>query len=190
MIKLEKVTFAYADKTVLKDLSFTIERSDRLALMGPSGCGKTTLLRLIMGLEKPQSGTVSGRKHPTAAVFQEDRLLPHLTILENAALAGEDRANAARILAALGLGEELEHKPAALSGGMRRRVAIARALCTPSDLLILDEPFNGLDDTTKKQTAEVILKEWKGAILAVTHLPEEAALLGAKIIKMNIENAV
>ncbi len=184
MIKLQNITFAYTDKTVLKDFSFTLGKADRLALMGPSGCGKTTLLRLIMGLEKPQSGAITGRKRPVAAVFQEDRLLPHLTVLENAALAGGDLENAARILAALGLGEELQSKPESLSGGMRRRVAIARALCTPSSLLILDEPFNGLDDTTKKHTAQIILQEWKGAILAVTHLPEEAALLEAKIIKM------
>lgn len=184
MIKLEKINFSYEGKTVLKDFSFTVREKDRLALMGPSGCGKTTLLRLIMGLEKPQSGAISGRKRPVAAVFQEDRLLPHLSILENAALASEDLKNAARILTALGLGEELENKPAALSGGMRRRVAIARALCTPASLLILDEPFNGLDDATKKHTAKIILEEWNGAILAVTHLPEEAELLGAKIIKM------
>lgn len=184
MIKLDNITFAYEEKTVLKDFSFTLEKADRVALMGPSGCGKTTLLRLIMELEKPQSGAVFGLPRPIAAVFQEDRLLAHLNILENVALAGQNKENAARILTALGLGEELENKPSALSGGMRRRVAIARALCTPSALLILDEPFNGLDDATKKQTAQIILQEWKGAILAVTHLPEEAELLGAKIFKM------
>ena len=184
MIEFKNVSFAYPDKEVLKDFSFTIGDTDRIALMGPSGCGKTTLLRLVMGLEKPQRGRISGRRRPTAAVFQEDRLLPHLSALGNAALAGEDQEEAARILTALSLGEELENKPEALSGGMRRRVAIARALCTPSPLLILDEPFNGLDDATKKQTAQVILQEWEGAILAVTHLPEEAELLGAKIIKM------
>lgn len=184
MIQLKHISFSYPEKEVLKDFSFTLDNAEHLALMGPSGCGKTTLLRLIMGLETAQSGETEGLPHPVAAVFQEDRLLAHLTVLENACLAGEDPQKAAKILTALGLGEELQSKPAALSGGMRRRVAIARALCTDSPLLILDEAFNGLDEETKKQTAQVILQEWQGAILAVTHLPEEAALLDAKIHQM------
>ncbi len=185
MIELKNVSFSYGDKEVLNRFSLSIPPQGRIALMGPSGCGKTTLLRLIMGLEKPQAGKILNRPHPVAAVFQEDRLLRHLTVLENTALAGGDNAKATRILEALGLGEELQSKPTALSGGMRRRVAIARALCTPSRLLILDEPFNGLDEQTKAHTAKVILQEWQGAILAVTHLQEEAELLGAKIHKMS-----
>ncbi len=190
MIELRNVSFSYGDKEVLNRFSLTIPPQARIALMGPSGCGKTTLLRLIMGLEKPQEGQILNRPHPVAAVFQEDRLLKHLTVLENTALAGGDPAKAAEILSELGLGDELESSPASLSGGMRRRVAIARALCTPSCLLILDEPFNGLDEQTKAHTAKVILKHWQGAILAVTHLPEEAELLEAKINKINQQNAV
>lgn len=184
MIHIQNISFGYPEKPIFKNFSFTLGKDQRIALMGQSGCGKTTLLRLIMGLEKPQKGKMTGLPRPIAAVFQEDRLLPHLTVLENAAIAGQDLPKAANVLRALGLGAELQNKPDALSGGMRRRVAIARALCTDSPLLILDEPFNGLDDATKKQTAQVILQEWKGAILAVTHLPEEAALLEAKIYKM------
>ena len=183
MIELKNISFSYPDKEIFKNFSFRLAKGEHLALMGASGCGKTTLLRLIMGLEVPQEGAAGGLPKPIAAVFQEDRLLEHLSVLENAALAGEDLQKAARILTALGLGEELQSKPKALSGGMRRRVSIARALCTDSTLLILDEAFNGLDDATKKQTAQVILDEWKGAILAVTHLPEEAALLEAKILQ-------
>ena len=184
MIELKNISFSYPDKEIFNDFSFTLADGERIALMGPSGCGKTTLLRLIMGLEKPQKGVATGLPKPIAAVFQEDRLLEHLSVLENAALASEDRQKAAKILTALGLGEELKSKPSSLSGGMRRRVAIARALCTDSSLLILDEAFNGLDEETKKHTAQVILEEWSGSILAVTHLPEEAALLGAKILQM------
>ena len=184
MIELNNIFFSYPDKEIFNNFSFNLADGEHLALMGPSGCGKTTLLRLIMGLEIPQKGVVNGLPKPIAAVFQEDRLLEHLSVLENAALAGEDEPKAARILTALGLGEELKSKPSSLSGGMRRRVAIARALCTNSSLLILDEAFNGLDEETKKHTARVILEEWSGAILAVTHLPEEAALLGAKILQM------
>lgn len=181
MIKLEHIHFAYGEKKVFEDFSLLVE--GRIALMGPSGCGKTTLLRLLTGLEKPQKGAVTVAC-PAAMVFQEDRLLAHKTVLQNAALAG-DPAYAKKLLTALGLGSELHRYPAALSGGMRRRVSIARALATKAPLLVLDEPFNGLDDATKRLTAALILREWQGPILAVTHLEEEAALLDARIIRLS-----
>lgn len=184
MIQLKNIAFSYGEKEVLKDFSLTVAPGEHLALMGPSGCGKTTLLRLVMGLEKPSKGAIENQPFPVAAVFQEDRLLAHKTILQNAALADGDTAKAAAILEQLGLGVNLHQYPKELSGGMNRRVAIARALCTPSSLLILDEPFNGLDDETKQQTAALILSQWKGAILMVTHLKEEAQLLNATILQM------
>ncbi len=184
MIQLKNIAFSYGEKEVFKDFSLTIAPQEHLALMGPSGCGKTTLLRLLMGLEKPQAGTIEHTPRPIAAVFQEDRLLTHKTILENAALADGNTEKAAMILEKLGLGSNLHQYPKELSGGMNRRVAIARALCTPSSLLILDEPFNGLDDETKKQTAALILAQWQGAILMVTHLKEEAELLSAAILPL------
>lgn len=183
MIALRNVDFSYPDKEILTNFTLELPEQGCVALMGPSGCGKTTILRLVMGLEKPRKGIVENAPYPVAAVFQEDRLLAHKTVLENAALAG-DPAVATRLLTALGLGQELNSDPASLSGGMRRRVAIARALATPAPLLVLDEPFNGLDDATKRLSAALILQEWKGPILAVTHLAEEAALLEAKIVKL------
>ncbi len=184
MIALEHIYFSYTDQPVLTDFSLQLPEQGRIALMGPSGCGKTTVLRLVMGLEKPQRGKVLNRPFPVAAVFQEDRLLAHKTVLENAALAGEPQ-QAAALLEALGLGDELHSLPASLSGGMRRRVAIARALATKAPLLVLDEPFNGLDDDTKRLTAALILKHWKGPILMVTHLAEEAHLLQAEILHLS-----
>lgn len=183
MIEFKNVSFSYPEKEVLRNFNLSIPPKARLALMGPSGCGKTTLLRLLMGLEKPTAGTITKAPKPVAAVFQEDRLLAHKTVLQNAALAG-DSEKAIYLLKKLGLGEELNSYPDALSGGMRRRVAIARALCTPAPILVLDEPFNGLDDQTKRLTAALILQEWHGPILAVTHLEEEAQLLNAEIIKL------
>ncbi|MBQ8600111.1 MAG: ABC transporter ATP-binding protein [Clostridia bacterium] len=185
MIEFKNIFFSYGETEVLKDFSLRLPPQGHLALMGPSGCGKTTLLRLLMGLEKPAAGRIENAPYPVAAVFQEDRLLSHKTILENAALADGDTEKAATILEKLGLGVNLHQYPKELSGGMNRRVAIARALCTPSSLLVLDEPFNGLDDETKKQTAALILEEWQGAILMVTHLKEEAELLQAEIRPMN-----
>ncbi len=187
MIQLDRVSFSYGDTVVLKDFSLTIKEGQHLALMGPSGCGKTTVLRLIMGLEKPQKGAVLQASLPIAAVFQEDRLLSHKTVLQNTALATKNEEKATKLLTSLGLGVNLHQYPEELSGGMRRRVAIARALCTPSSLLILDEPFNGLDDDTKRLTADLILKEWTGAILMVTHLKEEAELLQAQILPLSSE---
>ena len=184
MINIQNLSFSYGEKEVLKDFSLHLPSQGRLALMGPSGCGKTTVLRLLMGLEKAEKGKIEGAPYPIAAVFQEDRLLSHKTILENAALADGNTEKAAAVLEKLGLGVNLHRYPRELSGGMNRRVAIARALCTPSSLLILDEPFNGLDDETKKQTARLILEEWQGAILMVTHLKEEAELLNAEIVPL------
>lgn len=184
MIKLDHISFSYGEQEVLKDFSFTLPPRKRIALMGPSGCGKTTLLRLVLGLETPQSGSVTAPSYPIATVFQEDRLLEHKTVLENAAFAVGNTKKAVLILEKLGLGVNLHQYPKELSGGMRRRVAIARALCTPSELLILDEAFNGLDEDTKKETARLISEEWQGAILMVTHLKEEADLLDAEIFPL------
>lgn len=184
MLKLQNISFSYGDHPIFKDFSFSLKKGERLALMGPSGCGKTTLLRLVLGLEKATSGEISAPSYPIATVFQEDRLLCHKTVLENASLADGNVEKAASILEKLGLGVNLHSYPKELSGGMRRRVAIARALCAPSELLILDEAFNGLDEQTKKETARLILEEWNGAILMVTHLKEEAELLGASIINL------
>ncbi len=189
MIEFKNVSFSYPDKKVLADFSFQLAKGDRLALMGPSGCGKTTILRLLMNLEQPQGGSIEGRRLPIAAVFQENRLLRHKTALENAALVGSPE-KAQDILSRLGLMESLHQYPAALSGGMQRRVAIARALCVDSELLILDEPFNGLDEESKKQAAALISEVWQGSILMVTHLPEEAALLQAKILQIPLIESV
>ena len=184
MIGFEKVSFSYPEREVIRDFSLVIPPGARIALMGPSGCGKTTLLRLLMGLERPAAGKITDPPRPEAAVFQEDRLLSHKTVLQNAAFAAHREKEAAALLGRLGLCDVLAEYPAALSGGMKRRVAIVRALCTPAPLLALDEPFNGLDGQAKRQTAALILSEWTGAILLVTHLEEEAALLGAQIVPL------
>lgn len=180
MIEFKNVGFAYSDKTVITDFNLKIAPGDRVCLFGESGKGKTTLLRLIAGLEIPTSGEITGiRDKKISVVFQEDRLLPWLSVLDNAALAGS-RERAVEILTALGLGDCLDMRPEQLSGGMRRRVAVARALCADYDLLLLDEPFNGLDEELIKTTAALIVEYLENRTLVlVTHIEGHLELLGA-----------
>lgn len=185
MLKFEQVTFAYGRKRIFENFSLEIPDGARLAFMGASGSGKSTLLRLASGLLSPQSGRVSGISDGVAYVFQESRLVPQLTALENVLLVGAEDAPARRLLEELGLGSDLHTLPAELSGGMARRVALARALAFDSPLLVLDEAFSGLDEATREAAAATVLRHAEGrTILAATHSEEEAALLGAKIIRL------
>lgn len=183
MIKFERVTFSYGEKQVLKDFSLEIKKGEHLCFFGESGKGKTTLLRLICGLEKPNSGEILGTDEKRfSVVFQEDRLLKNLNVSENVALAGS-RQKGDELLKKLGLSDYLDKKISDLSGGMRRRVAIARALCSDFDVLLLDEAFNGLDEDRIKDTAALILEETKGkTVIMITHSLTHAQLLNATVI--------
>lgn len=189
MVTLNGVTFTYGEeKRVLRDFNLSIPEGGRVCLMGVSGEGKTTVLRLVLGLERPARGTVSLPENTRfAAVFQEDRLLPWLTALENAALfSGAETAQA--MLEALGLGDDLHTRPAALSGGMKRRVALARALCAPFDVLVLDEPLTGLDGETKARCLAAIDRAAQGkTLLLATHDKGEAAALDAEILELKTQ---
>ena len=177
---------SYGDHLVI-DLPYLTLPIGITCLGGPSGCGKTTLARLLSGLEAPDGGQIEGRiGHPTV-LFQETRLLPALSAHHNVACVSKDRdalTTAADLLRALGFEkEDLRKKPSALSGGMRQRVAIARALLFAKErggnLVILDEPFRGLDPERKVQTAVLLQTMLQDkAVLVITHEAEEAALLG------------
>ena len=178
MIELRDITVRFGSHTVLERFHADIPLEGVTAVTGPSGSGKTTLLRLLLGLQRPDAGTIRGLTGlRVAPVFQEDRLLPWRTALENAALTG-DRDAAADYLRRLGLSDALHVKPAALSGGMRRRVAMARALNYRGDLLLLDEPFTGLDEEARRKAAGVLLDTGLPMVV-VTHDPEKLTLLGA-----------
>lgn len=185
MIDLNNVSFAYKEKPVFENFSLRLENGSKTCFFAESGKGKTTLLRIITGLEKPQSGTVDTYGEVFSAVFQENRLLPFKTVLNNITLIGAARDTALYHLTALGLGNAASKYPSELSGGMLRRAALARALSAEYTALILDEPFSGLDSGNIKTAAEHILKSaGDRTVIAVTHSEYEAEALGAKIIRI------
>lgn len=185
MIKLKNVSFSYKNKKIFENFNFSIEKGERICLFAPSGHGKTTLLRIILGLEKINKGELQIEENTKFSVcFQEDRLLPHKTVQENVALFGE-ADKALKLLCGLGLENALDLYPAALSGGMARRVSIARALIKDFDVLILDEPFTGLDRENTEAAANFILQNSKDkTILLITHSKFEAGLLNSNIVEI------
>lgn len=180
-IVISGLSKAFGEKQVLENFSCTLPAPGLTALMGPSGVGKTTLFRILLGLEKPDSGVIFGMEGKAlSVVFQEDRLFPDLTVLQNAEVAG---TNGEAWLTRLGLQSELSAYPQSLSGGMRRRVSIARAICRNGDVFLLDEPFQGLDKERKRDVMEIFrqLKKEK-PVLLITHDPEEADFLADQVL--------
>ena len=148
MLELTEVSFSYPGRPVLENFSLSIPLSGITALRGPAGCGKTTLLRLLAGLERPQAGQISAPAGGgTAILFQENRLLPWRTVGQHITdvLPRQRRGEGPRWLKLVELAEEAELFPSALSGGMGRRLALARCLAVGGSLLLLDEPFAGVD---------------------------------------------
>ena len=168
-ISLQNVVFSYSDKEIFNNISLEFENGVFYSISAPSGMGKTTLFRLISGLEKPKSGRIIVQG-PLAYMFQEDRLFPNLTVIENARLAECGILSVEQILDELGLSDELNSYPDELSGGMRRRVALARTLLAPSDNIILDEPFTGLDDIAREKAIGLIKRVCSDkTLLLATH---------------------
>lgn len=185
-IVVQNLHKAFAGRPVLRGLS--LQADGPLVIMGPSGCGKTTLLRILMGLETTDCGTVSG-VGVLAAVFQENRLCPQLTAAANIVLTGRGvtlpRAQAA--LCELGFTRADLALPAArLSGGQKRRAALLRALlCADATTLLLDEPFTGMDAELVASAAAAIRRLAAGRdTLLVTHDQNAAALLGWQVLEL------
>lgn len=177
LISIKNLSKSFDGHSVLANFSAEIPLHGVTVLRGVSGVGKTTLFRLLLGLDKPDTGEIIGMsgKKP-AVVFQEDRLLPWATALDNAAV-GSDEARAKAALTQLGLSENMGQLPRELSGGMKRRVAIARALAFGGDILFIDEPFTGLDEENKRVAADALLSAHV-PILVITHEDAEAELFG------------
>jgi len=186
MVSLKNVTLSFGDKLILDSFSAELPMGGICCFSGPSGCGKTTLFRLISGLIKPQSGEISSDYKKLSFMFHQDRLLPWLSALKNveAVLPSGNRDKAGLLLQEFGLGGELHARPSELSGGMRRRVALARALAYGGDLLLLDEPFKGLEPALIRRLSAFIQKEC-GTVYVITHSENEAELLGGRIVRLN-----
>ncbi len=186
MIVCENIKKSFGEKTVIDGFTHTFAEGSRCCIMGPSGCGKTTLARILLGTLAPDGGTVAGTPAKKAAVFQEDRLFERFTAYGNIAAVckGKSKAEILSLLALLGLDRHAALRPVReLSGGMRRRVAIARALAIDAPLVIMDEPFSGLDTDNHSAAAKVILEYTAGStLIVVTHDTEDAALLDAETI--------
>lgn len=188
-IVLGNVTKRYDGHTVLAGVGLTLEPGTVTALTGPNGVGKTTLARLLLGLEAPDAGSITGLEGVRrAAVFQEDRLCAHLDAVANVALVleRERRGSARDELLRVGLNAVDLAKPvSALSGGQRRRVAIARALAVSAPFVVLDEPFTGLDADTKPAVIEYVRERLSGrTAVLITHDPAEASALGARVVTL------
>ena len=188
MLTIEHLTKQFGEKTLFRDLCLTVDGP--AVLWAPSGWGKTTLLRILMGLDTPTAGRVRGVGR-AAAVFQEDRLCPQLTALQNVTLVlpGSEKQYKEQIemdFQQLGMDTAALALPAArLSGGQKRRTALLRALWAPSDTLLLDEPFTGMDPDTLAAAA-ALLRTRCGTepVLLATHDREAIRLLGWPVIEL------
>ena len=209
ILAFEHVSHAFGDLRAVDDFGLSIEAGEIVCLVGPSGCGKTTVLRLAAGLEPLQDGriSISGRVAADAArridlapedrgiglVFQDYALFPHLSVSGNIGfglrrLSGDARRQRVRgLLDQLNMARHADSYPHMLSGGQQQRIALARALAPDPKILLLDEPFSGLDATLRGQIRDQtlhLLKSRQAATLLVTHDPEEAMALGDRIALM------
>ncbi|MGH7072947.1 MAG: ABC transporter ATP-binding protein [Stellaceae bacterium] len=200
---VDNISHDYAETEVLRDITFTVNDGEIVAIIGPSGCGKSTLLRFIGGLERPKAGRVllagappPGSLNPLTYIFQDFALLPWRTVEGNVSLVLEDHGIKGRVaraiiddvLARTKLSEFRKALPRQLSGGMKQRVAIARALSVRPAVMLMDEPLSALDAQTRELLMDDLIELWsreRFSACYVTHNLAEAVRLGHKIIVLS-----
>ena len=194
-IVINSLSKKYGEKEVIKNFSARIKDGSVLSVMAPSGGGKTTLLRILAGLETADKGDIEGLENKKVSmVFQEDRLCNDLNAITNIRIICGKKNNGPKGITDSRIYDELEkaglkgnekYPVRELSGGMRRRIAIVRALMADYDILILDEPFAGLDWENKKRMADYIKEKSKGkTVILVTHDKAEAEIMGGEILNL------
>ncbi len=212
-VTFDDVSLAYGETEAVRNVSFELKQGEIVCLLGPSGCGKSTLMRLAAGVERPDSGRilldnaevasdrifVPPEKRSVGLMFQDYALFPHLTVMGNVTfgLKGVDKqsaTNAARsALLRVGLDHLEQSYPHELSGGEQQRVALARAIVPRPAVLLMDEPFSGLDQRLREHVRHetlAILKETRSSSILVTHDPEEAMGMADRIVLMRAGRVV
>lgn len=191
VLNIKNIFFSYNEKLLLKNISLSLEEGEFLSIVGSSGCGKSTIIKLIAGIEKANSGTIECKS--TGYMPQRDLLLPWRNILDNILLPmeinkknlEEGKKKALEYLKKLKLDEYKDAFPSELSGGMKQRISFLRTLLTEGEILLLDEPFSALDMITKEQLQKwllEILKKFKKSIIFITHDINEAIFLSDRIL--------
>lgn len=205
-LSVKNLNKSFDGKRVLNDLSFDLMEGEFLSILGPSGCGKTTLLRILIGLDKADSGEIlkggrdisnlSSFDRGMGIVFQNYALFPNMTVLQNVQYAltlrketkKQAKETALRTLEQVGLMDQMHKRPNQLSGGQQQRVAIARTLATNPDIILLDEPISALDVTNReimKAELKSLQKKFNVTMLFITHDQEEAFFLSDRIMVMH-----
>ena len=193
---LDNIYHSYSSRPVLQGIHLSAEPGEIVGIIGPSGCGKTTLLNVLAGLLSPTTGTVHNISRGTAYVFQEPRLFPWYTVVENIALGlkaqgisrPQQLQQAQQLAKTVGLSEAASLYPHQLSGGMKQRVNLARAFAVNPQLLLLDEPFSSLDIGTRQQLQQLVVtwvKQHQAIAILVTHDLAEAVTMGDRLLVLS-----
>ncbi len=195
-VEINNISKKFGELRVFENFSMSIKENKITSILGPSGCGKTTLLNILANLLQPEKGHVSKiNRDRVSYLFQEPRLLPWKTVFENIDIvlrnkidASERKETVNKIIESVALSKFAGYYPPELSGGMKQRVSMARAFVYPSDVLLMDEPFKGLDIKLKLNIIKTFLSLWKKdrrTTIFVTHDTREAMLLGDEIVVLS-----
>lgn len=187
MLEINSISKSFENRLLFDNISMILNPFEKIAVTGESGCGKTTFLRIILGLEKPDKGSVKNTFLQTSVVFQENRLFEEISVINNLLCVEHNKDKAEYYLEQSGLIDFSKKRTSELSGGMKRRLAVARALFFGGDLFVFDEPLRELDENTEQKMLNLIKQETeRSALILVTHNSNHAGLLCDKTLKLGM----